>query len=278
MIKDILVHIPTERSAGPVIDGSVSLASKFGAQLDALAVGYTTTGSSYLMEGGVAMAAVLKLESERALESAKATLEMFETEAKNAGVPYSCRVLDATPAEATATAGGAAKLYDLNVVLQPDSDRTTFDNTLPMEILYQSSGPVLFLPYIFKGAFKAGRIGICWDGSRVAARALRDARPFLKQAEDIVIITVNEAHSLESEVSSENVARHLSRLGLSSRTALLSGSRSQIQPMILSLAADEGLDMLVMGSYGHSRLRESLIGGVTRAMLESMTIPTLMAH
>jgi len=278
MIKDILVHIPTERSARPVIDGSISLAAKFGAQVDALAVSYITAGTSYIMEGGVAMAAVLKLERERALERAKATLETFETEAKNAGVSYSCRALDATPAEATATAGGAAKLYDLNVVLQPDNNRATFDNTLPLEILFQAGGPVLFLPHIFTGAFKTGRIGICWDGSRVAARALRDASPFLEQAEQLIIVTVNEADSLASEVSSENLAKHLSRQGLSSRTVLLSGPRSQIQPMILSLAADESLDMLVMGGYGHSRLQEAFLGGVTRGMIESMTVPTLMAH
>jgi nucleotide-binding universal stress UspA family protein len=278
MIKDILVHVPTERTVRPVIDGSISLAATFGAHLDALAVGYISASTAYIMEGGAAVAAVFELERERALERAEAALSVFDTEAKNAGISYSCRALGEIPAEAATTVGAAARLYDLSVVLQPEPEQGSFDNTLPQEILFQAGGPVLFVPHIFKGAFKAKRIGICWDGSRVAARALRDARPFLDKAEQLVVITVNEADSVPAEVSSENLAKHLARLGSSHKTVALSGPRSDIQPMILSLAADESLDMLVMGGYGHSRLQESFLGGVTRAMLETMTIPTLMSH
>jgi nucleotide-binding universal stress UspA family protein len=137
---------------------------------------------------------------------------------------------------------------------------------------------VLFLPYTFTGAFRANRVGICWDGSRLAARAMRDAAPFLARAEEIVIITINEADSVAEEACARNLARHLGRRGLSTRTVSLSAERSGIQPAILSLAADESLDLLVMGGYGHSRLQERVLGGVTRAMLEAMTVPTLMSH
>jgi nucleotide-binding universal stress UspA family protein len=107
---------------------------------------------------------------------------------------------------------------------------------------------------------------------------MRDAAPFLARAEGIVIITINEADSVPEEVSASNLARHLGRRGLSTRTASLSAARADIQPTILSLAADESLNLLVMGGYGHSRLQERFLGGVTRAMLEAMTVPTLMTH
>jgi nucleotide-binding universal stress UspA family protein len=100
----------------------------------------------------------------------------------------------------------------------------------------------------------------------------------LKRADEIVTITVNETDTVPGEASADNLAKHLARLGLSTRTIGLSASRSEIQPVILSLAADEGLDLLVMGGYGHSRLQERFLGGVTRAMLEAMTVPTLMSH
>ncbi len=278
MIKDILVHIPTERAMRPVIDGSVSLAAGLGSHLDAVSVGYVATSTAYVMEGGAAVAAVFEMERERAVERAETALTVFETEAKNAGISYACQALGAIPADAASSIGAMARLYDLSVVLQPEAGQASFDNDLPREVLFQSGGPVLFLPHIFRGEFKAKRIGVCWDGSRASARALRDAIPFLKRADEIVTITVNETDTVPGEASADNLAKHLARLGLSTRTIGLSASRSEIQPVILSLAADEGLDLLVMGGYGHSRLQERFLGGVTRAMLEAMTVPTLMSH
>lgn len=278
MYKDILVHIPTERPMRPAIEGSISLAAKLNAHLDAVAVGYVATSAAYVMEGGAAVAAVFELERERAVERAEAALEVFKSEAANAGISYTCHSLGAIPVDAAGSLGEMARLHDLSVVLQPDPAQGGFDNDVPSEILFQAGGPVLFLPYTFQGAFKANRIGICWDGSRVAARAMRDAAPFLARAEEIVIISVNETDAVPGEASASSLARHLGRRGLSTRVVSLTATRAEIQPILLSLAADETLDLLVMGGYGHSRLQERVLGGVTRAMLEAMTVPTLMSH
>ncbi|WP_441234400.1 universal stress protein [Bradyrhizobium sp. 930_D9_N1_4] len=278
MYKDILVHVPTERPMRALIDGSISLAAKLNAHIDAVAVGYVASSAAYIMEGGAAVAAVFELERERAMERAEAALEVFRSGAANAGISCTCHPLGAVPVDASASIGEMARLHDLSIVLQPDPAQSSSDNDIPGEILFQSGGPVLFLPHTFRGTFRAKRIGICWDGSRLAARAMRDAAPFLARAEEIVIITINEADATSEEASSGNLARHLGRRGLSTRTVGLSAARADIQPTILSLAADESLDVLVMGGYGHSRLQERFLGGVTRAMLEAMTVPTLMSH
>ncbi|MCG2667184.1 universal stress protein [Bradyrhizobium sp. GCM10023182] len=277
MYKDILVHIPTERPMRAVIDGSISLAAGLNAHVDAVAVGYVASTTAYVMEGGAAVAAVFEMERERALERAEAALAVFRSEAGNADISCTCHPIGAIPVDAAGSLGEMARLHDLSVVLQPDPEQVTFDNEIPREILFQAGGPVLFLPYTFRGAFTAKRIGICWDGSRVAARALRDAATFLARAEEIAIIAINEADTAP-DASANNLAKHLGRRGLSPRTISLSATRADIQPTILSLAADENLDLLVMGGYGHSRLQERFLGGVTRAMLEAMTIPTLMSH
>ncbi|MCG2641557.1 MULTISPECIES: universal stress protein [Bradyrhizobium] len=277
MYKDILVHIPTERPMRAVIDGSISLAAGLNAHVDAVAVGYVASTTAYVMEGGAAVAAVFEMERERALERAEAALAVFRSEAGNADISCTCHPIGAIPVDAAGSLGEMARLHDLSVVLQPDPEQVTFDNEVPREILFQAGGPVLFLPYTFRGAFTAKRIGICWDGSRVAARALRDAATFLARAEEIAIIAINEADTAP-DASANNLAKHLGRRGLSPRTISLSATRADIQPTILSLAADENLDLLVMGGYGHSRLQERFLGGVTRAMLEAMTIPTLMSH
>jgi nucleotide-binding universal stress UspA family protein len=223
------------------------------------------------------VAAVFEIERERALARAEAALAVFEIEARNAGISYGLRPLTAVPVEAAATVSASARLYDLTIVLQPEPDRGTFDNTMPQEILFHSGGPVLFVPYTHKGSFKRRRIGIAWDGSRLAARALRDAAPFLARAQAITIISVNEAQA-PAEASAEALTAHLARRGLTARIEHMTADRAYIQPAILSIAADAGLDLIVMGGYGHSRLHERILGGVTRGMLQSMTVPTLMSH
>jgi nucleotide-binding universal stress UspA family protein len=280
MIKDLLVHVPTERPMHPVIDASISLALAFGAHLDAVATGYVSTSAAYAVVGGaaVAAAAVFATEQERAEERATKALSVFEAEASHADISYECRSVADFPGEAASSISAAARLYDLSVVLQPDAEQQTFDNTISTEILVHAGGPVLFVPHIHRGAFRAKRIGICWDGSRLAARALKDANPFLAQADTLFAISINSPESTPMDASPEKLAKHLARVGLPIKLIELPASRSEIQPSILSLAADENLDMLVMGAYGHSRLQEGILGGVTREMLRTMTIPVLMSH
>jgi nucleotide-binding universal stress UspA family protein len=277
MLKNLLVHIPSQRPVRPVVDGAVSLAATRGAHLDAISIGYETANVSLSIEGGAAVAAVFEIEHERALARAETALAVFEAEARNAGITYSCQALTAVPAEAAATLSVSARLYDLTIVLQPEPDHGTFDNTAPQEILFHSGGPVLFIPYTHKGPFAPRRIGIAWDGSRLAARAVRDAAPFLARAEAITIICLNEEQA-PREASSAVLSAHLERHGLIARIEAMNTDRADIQPTILSIAADAGLDLIVMGGYGHSRLQERILGGVTRAMLQSMTVPTLMSH
>jgi nucleotide-binding universal stress UspA family protein len=229
-------------------------------------------------EGGAAVASIYEIERQRALERADGALRVFETQARNAGITYRCRALSALPSEAAGIVGATARLHDLTIVSQPEVERDTFDNNLVQETLFEAGGPVLFMPYTFKGTFTAKRIGICWDGSRLAARALHDAMPFLKAAETLTVITVNENDNVPSEASPAHLARYLAHVGVPVHLTSLRMDDAEIQSGILSLAADDSLDLMVMGGYGHSRLKETVLGGVMRDMLRSMTVPTLMSH
>jgi nucleotide-binding universal stress UspA family protein len=280
MIRDILAHIPTERTMKPVVDASVSLASLLGARIEAVATGYVAA-STYMLEGaaGTAVAAVFEVEETRAKDRTMAALAVFETEARSAGISYHCHSMVDLPEEAMISISAASRLRDLSIVLQPEPGKHTFDNAVSTEILFQSGGPVLFIPYIFRGIFKPRRISVCWDRSRLAARSLRGAEPFLRQAEAISVISVNDdTTTTSSEASPEQLVKHLARYCCPVRLIKSEEAWSSIQPAILSLATDESADMLVMGAYGHSRLQENVLGGVTREMLKTMTIPTLMTH
>jgi nucleotide-binding universal stress UspA family protein len=278
MYKNLLVHIPTERSARPAVDGSISLAMSCGAHLDAIATGFERVNNvPFFAEGGAAVASIVELEYERAMERAQAALAVFEVEAKVAEISYNARALAGTFGDVVATVATVARLYDMTLVSQGEPDSGGFDNQLPQELLLQTGGPLLMFPYTFRGVFKASRIGICWDGSRLAARALRDAMPLLAQADTLTAITLNISE-VPAEASPIHLAKHMARRGLPMRTISLNADRGDVQASILSVAADESLDLLVMGGYGHARMQETVFGGVTREMFRSMTVPVLMSH
>lgn len=137
---------------------------------------------------------------------------------------------------------------------------------------------MLFIPHTHSGPFAPKRVGIAWDGSRLAARALRDAMPILHQAQTITIVSVDEGRLIPTDLSTATVIAHLARRELDASAIHLTADDADIAQLILSVAADEGFDLMVMGGYGHSRLQERFLGGVTRGMLRSMTLPTLMSH
>jgi nucleotide-binding universal stress UspA family protein len=109
-------------------------------------------------------------------------------------------------------------------------------------------------------------------------RALKDAREFLSRADTVVTISINEALVAPVEATAQKLVQHMGRVGLATTLIEVTAEHSEVQPSILSLAADEDLDMLVMGAYGHSRPQEGILGGVTREMLKTMTVPVLMSH
>jgi nucleotide-binding universal stress UspA family protein len=119
---------------------------------------------------------------------------------------------------------------------------------------------------------------VCWDGSRSAARAVGDALPFLLRAEKVEVVLVASEPGKSDEIPGADIAHHLARHGLKVELKRIVAVDVDVTNTLLSHAADVGSDLLVMGGYGHSRLREFVLGGVTRGILASMTLPTLMSH
>jgi nucleotide-binding universal stress UspA family protein len=277
MFRNILVHIPSERPVRPVIEVAIALTMARRSHLDAVAIGYESMGGVGMLvgSGGAAIAAVVGAEQERAQERADAAISVFEVEAKLAEIAYGIRSFAAIPAEAGEAIGALARLYDMTIVLQPDSSKSSYDDDIPEAVLFNSGGPMLMVPYIHKGPLDTHHVGIAWDGSRLAARALRDAMPFLMGAKAVTVIAVNEE---AGEASSDQLVGHLVRRGIAARVQRLAVERGDVQAAILSIAAESNMGLLVMGGYGHSRLHERILGGVTGGMFESMTVPVLMSH
>ena len=137
---------------------------------------------------------------------------------------------------------------------------------------------MLIVPYIQKAGLKLDRAMVCWDGSRNAGRAVADALPLLARAKTVEVVIVTGGPGKSDEVAGADIAHHLARHGLKVEVERLVARDIDITSTILSRAADIGADLIVMGGYGHSRLREFVLGGATRGILASMTVPVLMSH
>jgi nucleotide-binding universal stress UspA family protein len=277
MPKDIVVHIPIDRSSEHIIDCAVSVASCFDAHLDGIACVYQSLDSVIAFEASAAAVAGAT-EYDTGVELATAALDRFEIAAGRAGIAHGVRTICNSPYPASQTPAETSRLYDLSVVAQPDHAMPSPNDRLPEAVLFSSGRPMLMVPYIHVGPLKLERVLICWDGGRPAARAIHDAMPFLHKAKIIDVVTVNGDDSMVSEVSAASLIAHLARHNISAVVQQPTANASNIHNTILSLAADKSSDLLVMGGYGHSRFREFILGGVTRGMFESLTVPALIAH
>jgi nucleotide-binding universal stress UspA family protein len=275
MLKDIVVHIPVERPAEPVVDCALSVASMFGAHLDGVVCTYQSINPAMAV-GPTAAAFALPTEYNTDPQLANSRLDQFAASAARSGITAGRGCVSDTPFLANRALAEVSRLYDLTIVAQADSSRPTHDGALPEALLFGSGRQLLLVPYIHSGPLKTGRALICWDGSSQAARAVHDALPFLERAQVIDVVSVNGTAPRES--SAATLIDHLARRGLSVNLQQAVAEPSNIHNVVLSLAADLGSDFLVMGGYGHSRLREIILGGMTRGMLESLTIPALISH
>ena len=274
MLKDILVHIPIEGPVAPVVDCAISLATSFQANLTAVAFDYQILDGSTELHGDIAGGAA---ESITGTEQALAALDKFAIAAKKSGISHGVRKIDVS-LQAGETLATVSRLYDLTIIGQHDSAKSGYDEDLGEAVLLKSGRPILLVPYTFSGPLQIKRALICWDGSKAAARATYDAMPFLRVAESLKIMGLNEGDPDTLGISSKALAEHLARHQLLADVVRFDVSAADIQSAILSTAADYDADIIIMGGYGHPRIREYIWGGVTRETFESLTIPVLMSH
>lgn len=170
---------------------------------------------------------------------------------------------------------------DLIVASQSDPDwemSGLFD--APERLALESGRPVLIVPYAGRFGEIGKRVMVAWSGKREGARAVFDALPLLKSADKVALLCVvgGDADGESGQLPGAEIAASLARHGVKVTVRKTMADEIGVADEILARLADEGSDLLVMGAYGHSRLREMVFGGVTRHILRHMTVPTLMSH
>lgn len=174
-----------------------------------------------------------------------------------------------------------ARAVDLVVLGQyPAYDAEDGTWLRPDDLMTDIGRPVLVVPYAGVFGEVGRRVLIAWDGTREANRALHDALPLIGNAEEVTVIHIGkrEADLDADRPALDQIVRHLARHGIAARSEESPRGDIPVPDILLSRAADLGADMIVAGAYHHSHLRERLLGGVSRDLLDHMTVPVLMAH
>jgi len=275
MIKDIVVNLGLGEHdhAG---DFAISVADTFQAHVLGVAFAYEPIIPGTVM-GGIPPEFI---EAQRAESDkrARAATSRFEQAAKRAGISFESLIISTSISGAADKLGRMGRRFDLVVVGQPEREKSVPEEVVDEGALFDSGRPVIFVPFIQTGGLKLDRVMLCWDGSRAATRAIADALPFLRKAKQVEIVMVANGRSKSDEIPGSDLGQHLARHGLKVEVKRITSPDIDVASTILSYAADSSADMIVMGGYGHSRLREFILGGVTRGLLESMTVPALMSH
>jgi nucleotide-binding universal stress UspA family protein len=276
MVKDIIVNLSVTKEGSVVGNYAVSVAEALQAHLTAVAFIYDPvvpiSGAGYIP------AEVIEMQRDDNETAAAAAIKSFTAATDRARISAESLMTNASLAGAGDQFARMARRFDLAIVGQAQPDISSLEQIIGETTLFESGRPVLMVPYIQKAPFKTDNVMMCWDGSRTAARAVADAIPLIGNGSRIEIVIVANERGKQDEIEGADIGQHLARHGLKVDVHRIVGGNIDVGDALLSHAADSGADLMVMGGYGHSRLREFVLGGVTRSIFETMTVPVLISH
>lgn len=275
-LKDILVHVDRSAHNGARLDAAVALAADHDAHLIGLHVLRRPVIPGYIR--AEISEEVLKISDQLVAADAGRAEALFNERIASAGVKGEWRCVEG---ELLPTLTTHARYADIAVVGQrdPSGEQGTDEPSMPDQLVLSVGRPVLVIPFVGAYPVIGSRVMVAWDASRLATRAINDALPFLQRAKSVAVIAVNPTgDDADGEIPSADICLHLARHGVNAEAQHVYADDLGVGEMLLSRAADEGCDLMVIGAYGHARWRELVLGGVTRHMLTHMTLPVLMSH
>jgi nucleotide-binding universal stress UspA family protein len=277
--RSILVHLDDSSRCGLRTDLAVQLARTHGAHLCGLAPSGLVDVSARVNPSLTGHPNYLELAAQRLRADAEALAGAFRARVAASGLTaFEARVDEEEVVPSIVAHGQVSDLVVLGQIdrAAPDSG---LDWGFSEQVFLQTGTPVLVLPYAGPVDVIGRNVVVAWSASREATRAVRDALPMLRQAQRVHLMCFDRP----------DAARSVSRLQLNDAIAWLARhgvdahihqepTQASVGDALLSRACDLGADLIVMGGYGHSRLRELVLGGVTRQLLAQMTVPVLFSH
>lgn len=276
-IRDILLQMNSypERTPAWAIDSAAYLAARLDAKLSAgLCQVQIPDVSNYLSQLLVRSRDVIVAENRKSEENAVQLMLRFDEvvgpDRLGESIVVTCPAL-VTPWQLAAR----ARAYDLVIVPHYGHPET---RSLVEGLVFESGRPVLLLPPEGMAGHRFDELVIGWDGSRAAARALADALSFCECARAVTVVAVVDEKSLPDTAVASDAVRHLSRHGISATSVEIPANGQDAGSALRSYCRQTGADLLVMGAYGHTRMREFILGGATRSILDKPDVPVLLSH
>lgn len=277
--KTVLVHFNELDRAEAVLQAGIGIARAHQAHLIGL---YVVPRIQYFYAAAEVQIATEIFEAEEKFykEQGAAIKAIFEREVPN-DLPSEWRLVEGTGPVTVGIALKHAVCADIVVTGQINPERgLEGDVVAPERLVMESGRPVLVVPYAGQFTLPPKTVMVAWNATREAARAAFDALPLLKSAKAVKLLWINppDDEKMSRAMAGTELASALSRQGVKVEAMRSVGKDIGIGDELLSRAADHGADMIVMGAYGHSRLREYVFGGATQHMLQHMTVPVLLSH
>jgi nucleotide-binding universal stress UspA family protein len=278
MFKDVL--LVTASYPEPTPEASIVKAVDFAAMLDstisAIALEVSIPSSvGFLAEGIVDVAGMIKAARNRSAAAAQDLLAVFEHAAIGKDVFGDCVFEQCTTAEAPALLVAQAHVRDLTVV--PIGEVDGVEQWYAETIIFGAGRPVLVLPHT-SAAPVLNSVLLAWDASRAAARALADAMPILTRAKRVTIVTIINEKPIQSGAMKSELARHLAKHGVDPDFREVDSQGRPIGDVLRATIAQQQCDLVVMGAFGHSRIRDFILGGATKSLLADAPVPLFVSH
>lgn len=261
-----------------VVDGAVALAQAYDGRVDGFAVGIDVSQPGYYYAGGHAVIEVVTQEQAEA--EAKMLEAKLEEKLEGQSVMWAVERGVAQLGTVNLLVGSRSRFADLVVLGKPyDKGKDNAEAAILEAVLFSGGVPVLLLPEGTKVPVKPKRAVVAWNDSAEALEAIRAALPLLQAAELVSIVIIDPPkHAIDRSDPGGLLTQMLSRHGVRCEITVLAGTMPRTSDTLQRHISEIGADLLVMGAYGHSRLREALLGGATRNILEDATLPVIMKH
>lgn len=278
-LNDVLLHVDTYPEATPdaMIDAAVRLTARLGGKISAMAVEIDFPAkSNRVADYLIGLSDLARDETARCRQNAEERLARFGETARAAGILQDILRERALLFEVSDRVTARARTRDLCIV--PLAERFDGQQEVAQAVVFGSGRPVLALGPGSDASGGTGLVALAWDGSRAAARAMADAMPILEQAKAVHVLTALNDKPATRAGQGQDVVRHLKFHGVAAEVREVDGQGEPIGVVLDRHVREAGAEMLVMGAYGHSRLREFILGGATEHMLRAPPVPVFLSH
>ena len=279
--KDALLQLSSypEPTSAAAIEQAVLFAGALGARISAITFKIEIpTAGNVLANTLLDIPGMVVAERQKSAANAQVLISAFETTATKRGVPHKQIVESCTTSQLAAIVTEHARMRDITMI--PIGEPAALQQYVAESVIFGPGRPTIVLPEVPKrgGPSSFDIVGVAWDFSRPAARAVADAMPILERAKTVRVVTITQEKTIDTKRSSADLAKHFACHGIEAVLEEEEAAGRTIGQALEDYVTAREIDLLVMGAYGHSRLRDFILGGATKTIIAHPPLPVLLSH